>query len=782
MCAESVPGADGGISVRLSTGPERFDFPAIPVPATPLVDREREMADVGSLLESRLSRLVTLSGAGGIGKTRLALAVAHQVSSRTAVAFVSLETTSDPAMIPTTMIRRLGITPAPDISPEDALRDIFCATPCLLVLDNLEHLVPEVDLIQDLLRSCPDMDVLATSRVPLDLPGEHVFALRPLSVPETGHSWASDGFADIGSVRLFVERARLAYPAFELTRENHEAVISICRQLEGVPLAIELAAAWTRLLSPQSLAGRLEHSLPLLAGGDERPSRQRTMRAAIAWSVDLLPDGLRRVWELLGVFSGGFTVDAAETLLAACGPAGLDVLEAVDTLVEQNLLVSATNANNEPRFRMLETTREYALECLEARDAIGAARSAHARFFRAFARAVEPGLKGSDGWPWFYRVEADIPNIRLALQWHRQNSDIEAALEIACCLEWFWTAPGNLPEGRSLYESLLHMAEADVPAMVRGKAWMALGDLADWQGDTARAVEALHHALVAARESGDPQLTAGVLRSLGSVTIDLGRLDEAGRLLLEAYTLARDSGDTWNAAAAANLTGFVDRWRGDLDRARVWHETALAIWQQMGDRDHMPIALVGLGRVWSDSYEDQRALETLDAALALTKDDEDDYDTSTALDGVATIAARHGQYVVAARLLAVASRQRQVIGTPLRPVMQQDVERVLAGIREALGMAAFTVAWTEGQAMSAPEAKRLAREVTVPEPSPPDGLSAREREVLALLVEGASDNEIADRLFITRRTASKHVASILEKLDASNRTAAATIAHRRGLV
>jgi DNA-binding CsgD family transcriptional regulator/tetratricopeptide (TPR) repeat protein len=311
---------------------------------------------------------------------------------------------------------------------------------------------------------------------------------------------------------------------------------------------------------------------------------------------------------------------------------------------------------------------------------------------------------------------------------------------------------------------------------------MALGDIVEWQGDFVRAAAAQRYALVAAREAGDRELIAEILRSLGSVSVDLNQLSEAESLFSEAYSIASGTGDVWTMAAAANLTGLVARLRGDLAGARKWHESALAIWQQAGDRDHMPIALVGLGQLWIDSHEDQRALETLDAALALTKDDEDDYDTSTALDGMATIAARHGQYVVAARLMAVSTKQRQVIGTPLRPVMQWGFDRVLGEIRDALGTAAFTVAWAEGQALSASEAKRLAREITVPEPTPPDDLSTREREVLTLLVEGASDSEIADRLFITRRTASKHVASILEKLDASNRTAAATIAHRRGLV
>jgi predicted ATPase/DNA-binding CsgD family transcriptional regulator len=775
-----TPGDGAGMQEGAEQG--RFALPALPVPATSFVGREADLSRVIALVTDSRVRLLTLTGPGGIGKTRLALEVARRRRAATPVAFIPLDTTFRPAMIANTIVQRLGIELVRDELPVDALRRVIGTGEFLLVLDNLEHLLPGVSLLTDLLDASPRLVILATSRVRLGLPNEQVVSLGPLPLPAAGNGHASDA-ASAEAVRLFTERARSVQPAFTLGRHNLASVVTIVQRMEGLPLAIELAAARTALLSPHLLAERLERRLPLLDGAPGNvPSRQQTMRAAVAWSVDLLPDDLRALWELLGIFSGGFTIDAAEAIAEACGPFGLAVMDGVQALADQSLLVPRTNANGEPRFAMLETTREYALECLSERGAAEAARTAHATFFQSFARAVEPGLKGNDGWTWFHRVDADLPNIRLALEWFRSHGNIEAALEIAGCLEWFWTVPAYLSEGRALLDSLLQLGGPDIPARIRGKAWMALGDLVEWHGDAEHAAEVHRHALEAAREAGDQALVAAILRSLGSVTMDLYRFDEAEALFSEAYSLAMEAGDLWTMAASANLTGLVSRLQGDLEQAHTWHESALSIWQQSGNRDHTPIALVGLARVFIDRHEDQRALETLDAALALTADDEDDFDTSTALDGLATLAARHGQYDLAARLLAVSSRLRQVSNMPLRPPTRREFEHVLTEVRAMLGSAAFAVAWAEGQALSAADAKRLARTVTVRDPSPQDGLSAREREVLSLLVEGASDSEIADRLYITRRTASKHVASILEKLGAGNRTAAATIAHRRGLV
>jgi predicted ATPase/DNA-binding CsgD family transcriptional regulator len=759
----------------------RLVLPNLPLPLTPLLGREREVADTVRLLQDPEVRLVTFTGPGGIGKTRLSLAVAAALPGQTA--FVALAATFDPQLLAATIARELGLEFIRDLPPDAFLRYALRDQQLTLVLDNFEQLLAGATVVSELLGACPGLQAIVTSRTRLSISGEHVIPIGPLGLPQPGHQPTSRDIAEASAVRLFVERARAAHPTFALTDRNAGAVATICHRLDGLPLAIELAAARSNLLSPQALAARLENRLQVLTGGPrDAPARLQTMRAAIAWSNDLLDADERTIWTRLGVFSGGFTAEAAEAVGLAAEFPGLDCLAVLDSLVGQGLLRMSANADGEPRFQMLETTREFALEQLRSANLEGSDRTAHAAWFNQFARIAGPGLMGPDSGAWFNRAEADIANIRLALGWHRDQGSIAEALELANDLAWFWTAPNYISEGRTWYDALLDLAGEDVDPAIRAVAIAAAGDLADWHTDSARA-EALHEqALVLWRDLGDRSRIASTLRSLGSVAIDRFAFDRAVTLLSEAHALAVEVDDAWNAAATANLLGVTLREQGRYADAVRWHEEALVRWQRSNHRDHLPIALCGLGWAYLDLGEELRAWESYDASISLSGEHEASHDSAWALVGFGALAFRIGQPATAAQLLAVAASQRAVLGLPLRPPTQSHTDKLVEDIRARLGNAAFAVAWDQGQSMSNAEAFRLARAVRVPVPNVGDGLSRREHEVLDLLVEGASDHEIADRLFISRRTASKHVAAILEKLGATNRTAAATVAHRRGLV
>ena len=759
----------------------RFSLPDLPVAVTPLIGRERAVVEVVELVRDPDVRLVTLTGPGGIGKTRLALAVAQEFAEH--AVYIPLAAISEPGLIASAIAQALGLEQRIDQTPLAFLRDVLRDRELIMVLDNFEHLISGAPLVSGLLSGCPRLTILVTSRVRLALSGEHVVPVDPLTLPQQERIPQPRDIAESSAVRLFVDRARAAHPAFALTDRNASAIATICRRLDGLPLAIELAAARSNLLSPEALAARLEHRLQLLTGGPQDvPARLQTMRAAIAWSSDLLSDGEREFWERLGVFSGGFTAEAAESVGRRPGSQSIDSLGALQSLIDQGLLRPVTNAAGEPRFMMLETTRDFASERLEALGTGDLVRGAHAAWFRSFATIIEPGLMGAEQELWFNRAEAEIANFRDAMAWLRDRGEIEAALELAGSLAWFWTAPNYITEGRTWYDSLLGLASSAVDPAVRAKALMAAGDLADWHTDTDRAVALHGQALALWREVGDRKQIAVTLRGLGSAAIDHFDFNLAESLLGEARTLAIECGDDWTAAATANLLAVTFFERGDFAHAVQWHEQSLREWQGLGDRDHFPVTLNGLGMTYVAMGENQRAWDSFDAALTIAEDREDDHEIAKAPLGYGLLAASTGQAQIAVRLLSSAARQRREIGIPLRPPNQRLIDATVERLRAETGEASFARVWAEGQEMTVSEAVIVARSVTVPSSRSEDGLSHREREVLRLLVEGASDHEIADHLFISRRTASKHVAAILEKLGASNRTAAATIAHRREMV
>jgi len=759
----------------------RFTLPEVPAPLSPILGRDTLIAEIRARLREPDGRLVTLTGPGGIGKTRLALEVARAGDYQ--AAFVPLVSTSDPDLVASTIARALHVGAIHELTPQAALRAALRDRSLLLVLDNFEQVLAGAPVISELLGACPGLRVLVTSRRRLSIAGEQVVPVEPLALPPAAPGLTRKEIAASDAVHLFVERVRRVQPAFALNDHNAAVVASICRRLDGLPLAIELAAARGDLLSVEALDARLANRFEVLGSGllDET-AHHCTIWTAIARSSDLLTEPERAVWMRLSVFTGGFTAEAAEAIGSSIGTTGMELLTILESLIEYGLLRSLTAAHGEPRFQMLETTRTFALSQLAQAGLEDETRDAHATWFVGFGKTLEPGLMSADPWPWFRRAEADIANIRATLTWLRDRNDPARALQLANSLAWFWTDPGYIAEGISWFDSLL-AADPDIDLSIRAAALNTVADLCEWQGDLERTIACHREAVDLWRSIGDTRRVALTLRGLGSAAIEQGAWDDAVGLLTEAHELAGACGDAWTRAAAANLLGLALQGRGELATSVPWHEAALRQWQQLGDRDHFPPALNALGSAWFGLGDEQRAWESFDAALNLTSDGAPGYETLRAIEGLAMIAARNGQPIVAVRLLSAVVTLRGALGMGApRPFLQQVVDRESERLRAELGSGRFAVAWAEGRDLGAAEVLREARAVRTPDVRAVEGISPRELEVLAILVEGASDQEIADALFISRRTVSKHVAAILEKLGVTNRTAAATAAHRRGLV
>jgi predicted ATPase/DNA-binding CsgD family transcriptional regulator len=765
-------------------------LPGLPQLLTPLVGREQELASVIALMRQESVRLLTLTGPGGVGKTRLAVHAAEALNEAFAdgVAFVSLAPLQDPGLVAATLARELGVSESGQQPPADALMQALRDCHLLLLLDNFEHLLGAAPLLTDLLAACPRLTLLVTSRAVLRISGEQLFVVPPLSL-------GPSATADSEAVRLFDERARAASADFALTEENTAAVAEICTRLDGLPLAIELAAARVASLPPVALASRMEQILPLLtSGARDAPLRQQTMHSTIAWSHDLLADDERALFNRLSVFVGGFTLDAAdavsrETGVGSRGLTGNDrfspapVLDGIASLLEHSLLIRAAAVAGEPRYAMLETIREFGLERLGASREAVAVRTAHAGWMLALAERAEPELTGPDQGTWVARLDADLDNLRAALSWFQQQGDAGAALRLAGAIGWYLSSPGHLHEGRDLFAALIAMPGAANHPAALAKVWIGAGDVADWLRDTAHAATCFERAMECYRAVGDHRRGAGLLRGLGGLAIDQGDLARATTLLEEARSLARSFGEDWEAAAATNLLGSVAFALGDWETAMARYEEAMAGWQALDDPGHVLSALssIALTALASRRYDSARVAyrDTFDLATAVG----DRWGVVRAMAGFGALAAVRGDGERGARLLAAADAWSGASGALLRPAVQTLFDRITADVHAALGESAFALAWETGRLLSlddalaetraeAAETGRPTRRLPTGDAPSPDGLTPRQVEVLRLLAAGLSDREIAGQLSISPRTASKHVAALMARFDVHSRVAA----------
>jgi predicted ATPase/DNA-binding CsgD family transcriptional regulator len=770
---------------------------SLPVYLTPFIGRKHESAQAIDLIRREDVRLLTLTGPGGIGKTRLALQLATELESEFAggICFVPLSPISDQNLVLPTIARAMDV---PDFGnrPLPEVLELSLRNRCfLLILDNFEQVIDAATQVTGLIARCPGLKVIVTSRVVLRVQGEQELAVPPLTTPARGpgRTWHAAPLGELPSydaVALFVQRAQSVQPAFTLSDDNALAVTEICTRLDGLPLAIELAAARVKVLPPSALLTRLGNQLQVLTGGArDQPERLRTMRDAIAWSYDLLGPEEQMLFQFLAVFAGGFTLEAAESVVDNA-KISIDTLDGVASLVDNSLLREIEQPDGEHRFRMLSTIREYGLDQLAASHLEADARRRHADWCLSLVERAEPELGHADVVMWLNRLEREHDNIRAALNWLLGRGDVETSLSIVSAIWMFWFFRCYFREARGWLDRILEQIP-DTPSSIHARALVIAGVFTEAVGDFAAATEKLEAGRRMATDLGDKECLGMAMLGLGDVADNTGQHERAEQFLWTAAELFREvNHQLWLVLTLAFLGTLAER-RGDEAVALSLMDEALALSREIGFLWGTAISLNRLGRFARNRADNVQAETRFRESLALWHELGDQWRMSRALIDLADVASANEQFEHAARLLGAAQAINEPIGVSESFVDDTARLRTLSVVTERLDEKAFANAWAAGHAMSWDEA--ITEAVTsippVQEPAEQSGdgnpefsLTAREMEVLQLLVAGHSDREIAEELFISRRTAQGHVASIFNKLGVNSRTAAATAALRTGLV
>ena len=763
----------------------------LPLELSSFVGREKELAEVERLLED--SRLLTLTGSGGCGKTRLALAAAGELSEgfEEGVWLVELAPLADPSLVAQAVAATLGVREQPGRSLTEMLSGYLGSKKLLLVLDNCEHLIEAcAELAESLLRFCPGLCVLATSREALGITGEVAWPVPSLSLPDLRRLPDIGSLPEYESARLFVERAVAVRPDFVLTEQNASAVAQVCYRLDGMPLAIEFAAARTTVLSVEEVADRLDDCFRLLsAGGRTAMPHQHTLHATMDWSHELLPEQERILLRRLSVFAGGFTLKAVESVCVGEDLQREDVLDLLSHLVDKSLVLVAEQ-DSETRYRLLEAVRQYGWEKLSESGEEGQLREQHARYYLALAEEAEPELKGEGQVAWLERLEREHDNLRVDMRWLLRQGESEEAARLGWALWLFWGIRGYYDEGRRSMEQALSVEGSDaMPASARAKALYVEGMMENYQGDHLSAEVLLEESISLFRELDDKLGTAYALSNAGFAALGQGQPQKAITLTEEAVDLFLKVDETWGAAVELGFLAVAWRDQGDHERAKRLAERGLALSREVGERQAISVALNTLATLAQAERDHERARELFEEGLTVSAELGNESDVVHCLEGLASIAGAEGSIVRAVRLWGAAEALLEEIEVgvhtyvPDHSIQQSQVAAAHARLDEE----AFEAAWAEGRMMTSEQAIQYALEQEAgPKQAAAEansaGLSAREAEVLRLVAGGLTNAEVAEKLFLSSRTVDWHLGTIYRKLGSHSRTEAARFAAEHDLL
>lgn len=817
----------------------------LPIVPTPLIGREQEIAIVVEMLCRPDVRLLTLLGPPGIGKTRVGLQVAANLLENTSVAgsgqafpdgvcFVPLAPISEPDLVIPAIILALQLREASEGPLLERLKNYLQSKQMLLFLDNFEQVAAAAPLLADLLSGCPGVTALVTSRELLHTYGEHHYLLPPLSLPDLTTLPNIEALSKYEAVALFLQRAQAINPDFRLMAQNARTVAGICLRLDGLPLAIELAAARILVLPPEELLARLTNRLRLLTGGARNlPARQRTLRATIDWSFNLLDSDEQTLFRRLSVFVGGGTLQAIEQVCSL--GLELDTLDGVTSLLGKSLLQRQEGVDGEPRFMMMETIREYAGEKLEESGELDSTCARHCDFFLRFAENAEQKTPGNERALWMRRLDIEQNNLRAALEWSlSSHGHADNGLRLAGALMYYWNQRGYFSEGRHWCSQLLSKAEQAEPSVERAKALRALASMSWQQGDSPEAREIYERSLEMSRALGDDLGMAEAMLGLGSVAMWEGDYDFSHSHYEEGLAIGRKQGNRLLISDALSRIGVILMRKGEYHAAKSPLDEALAISRELGNDAGLAVMLGQRGTVafHLGEYEQAKALieegygiaRELEVShiipfclarlgmIALRQGDPQ-HAESALLDGIksvrgsgirrwsrwyliglAEVARLRGMSERAAKLIGASEGVASAAGAHYEPATHAEIERIIASVRAALDEETFARLSAEGRAMLLDEAIAYAAESSAharsePETSSspfessaakergsryPDGLTEREVEVLRLIAMGKSNQEIGQELVLSRRTVERHISNIYLKIGASGKVARAT--------